>query len=423
MSSSEVTARLIAKVVADHYLTSEDFNGLGVHLLERAFSKRELVRGIKWGVKNDLIEINHGLTFPNPYVKGLPLPPISTQLELIADRGLEYAVLYPSVSTLARRRIPARYANQPYARRLARGAPSMGLVAFDTVVLEQYVRDPRYRVEHFDFGGRISLHDSAGDSLSSRDEVFLDTFGFAFDDKLNRVVGVYLHYLSKLTPQHQSLWHARELGGVYAWHPDYFRTSALAEFPERLSVFQAMLLEMDEINALSQLIGRTPFFRRTYNDGSRPSSLRFLLRPTQGEFEEFVHTLDKMLSENIDKRWFGDDIDPVEYRKRPDGTIVERQKGTITMLDEWLNRMFRIDDRSGIDRMLATLRSVRKLRQAPAHVLKPDAWDPTFLIQQRELGLAVCDALWNLRGVLMSHPLAAEYRPPDILEKVKPWPM
>src|SRR5688572_12553489 len=57
-----------------------------------------------------------------------------------------------------------------------------------------------------------------------------------------------------------------------------------------------------------------------------------LIRPTLREFNAFVHVLDKFMSENINKNFFGADVSPETERPRKDGKIVVTQKGTIQLL-------------------------------------------------------------------------------------------
>ena len=43
---------------------------------------------------------------------------------------------------------------------------------------------------------------------------------------------------------------------------EYFRTSILGEFPEKMPIFEAFLLELRTINEMSIAMGRPPLFRK-----------------------------------------------------------------------------------------------------------------------------------------------------------------
>ncbi len=57
-------------------------------------------------------------------------------------------------------------------------------------------------------------------------------------------------------------------------------------------------------------MGRPRLFVEDCSDHSerKPRNFGFLIRPTLEEFNAFVHTLDKLLSENINRDFFGNEI-------------------------------------------------------------------------------------------------------------------
>lgn len=60
----------------------------------------------------------------------------------------------------------------------------------------------------------------------------------------------------------------------------------------------------------------------------------FLVRPTHSEFNDFVLMLDKVMSDNINKEFFRDDVASESEEERADGKVVVRAKGTVQMLDD-----------------------------------------------------------------------------------------
>src|SRR5262245_316634 len=132
---------------------------------------------------------------------------------------------------------------------------------FDLAVLEAYRNDPRFYYHTNDIGGRICISDEffLAEDIPEAEKVLLQTFGFAYDDKFNRAVAVFLRYLNDLSPEHQRIWQAKIVKGEYFLHPDYARSSG-GDWPEKLSLFDAFLEEMRQINTMCRLIGKPPLF-------------------------------------------------------------------------------------------------------------------------------------------------------------------
>lgn len=186
-----------------------------------------------------------------------------------------------------------------------------------------------------------------------------------------RAVAVFLRYLSDLSPEHQQIWKARELAGDFTLHPDYYRNSILGDWGERGSIFTALLVEQHVINLMAKAMGRSPLFRKDFGEyaENKPRQFTFMVRPTSEELNAFILLLDKMLSDNIDKAFFGDDVTAETETERADGKVVVSPKGTLTMLDEWLRQKLRLPDWEPWETALVSLREVRKLRQKPAHAV------------------------------------------------------
>ncbi len=143
-----------------------------------------------------------------------------------------------------------------------------------------------------------------------------------------------------------------------------------------------------------------------------------MLRPTRRNFDDFVHLLDKMLSENIDRDFFAGDILLERKVQHADGVVVLDRPGSIQLLEEWLDSRYRtgIGEKVGRE-IFAPMREIRKLRQKPAHALSGDEFDRSLPSQQDELLGRVCRTLTQLRLALSSHPKARNhYTPPAWLD-------
>src|SRR5205823_3781692 len=113
--------------------------------------------------------------------------------------------------------------------------------SFDLSVLEFYRNDPRYEYENRDLDGSISVRNEFYKSpeMHQRDQVVLQTFGFSYDNKLNRAVAVFLRYLADLSSEHQQIWRAKELSEKYRLHPDYFTQTIIGDFTSHIPVSTA----------------------------------------------------------------------------------------------------------------------------------------------------------------------------------------
>jgi hypothetical protein len=405
-----MTKEALLAAVTDQYLKSWDFNGLPVG----AETPKDLVMDL---IAEGLVSLNRGDRHPNPHVKAFDPEPIEDQIRKIQENGLD-GCLYPEPRHLQTVVIPSEYAGKPFTLCLALGEPQLSFKVFDLIVLEQYRNDPRYYFRLDDIHGMISIHDEFSDigqdPIAERDQTLLQTFGFAYDQKMNRAVAVFLRYLHDLTPEHQRIWEARLLQGNYRIHPDYWMSS-MGHWPEKVSIFVAFTEELRIINEMSRCMGREPLFNNEFQGEDRPREFAFLLRPTQKAFNDFVLVLDKMLSDNINLKFFGEDVALEIDRQRPDGKIVVERKGTLRVLDDWLSQTVRFPDPTPKDGMISTLRRIRKLRQQPAHSIKEDKFDQRFFHEQRELVVQAYQAIRTLRLILANHPATTVVEIPEWL--------
>lgn len=308
---------------------------------------------------------------------------------------------------------------------MALGAGQLEFRVFELAVLEAYRNDPRYSYQNDDIRGQICISDEyyLSPDVPERDKVLLETFGFAYDDDLNRAVAVFCIYLNRMSPEHQQIWRSKELEGSYKLHPDYFRNSILGDWGEKMSIFNAFLEELRIINRMCDLMGRPHLFRNEFQD-NRPRNFSFLVRPTLNEYNDFALTLDKMMSDNINKKFFLGEVGDEVEEERDDGKILVRQRGTIAMLEEWITTYFRPTDPKPMTKLIDAFKAVRKKRQQPAHSLKPDSFDQKYIHEQRQLIMDAYGAIRTIRLVLANHPkvrVADDLGIPDVLYQGLIW--
>ncbi|OYV07224.1 MAG: hypothetical protein CFE26_02075 [Verrucomicrobiales bacterium VVV1] len=140
-----------------------------------------------------------------------------------------------------------------------------------------------------------------------------------------------------------------------------------------------------------------------------------MIRPTAKEFYDFVLLLDQIMSDNINKRFFGDDVPLEEENERKDGKVEVRQRGTIALLQDWINLMFHPVDPAPMEGMITTFRKIRGLRQKPAHSTIDNDFDQQYFKDQRSLIVEAYKAVRLIRLVFTNHPNCRGHKIEDIL--------
>jgi len=405
----------IVDLALNQYFKSADYNGYHAYYLPQllSLSTNEIKELLKNLLKSEKIDCAIDTFHPNPHIKAFSWIPIEKQIEEVSKvEDLRSVCVYPSKSTLANNPTLQSLSNKPYTLKIASGCGQLDFAVFDLSVLENYRNDPRYEFETDFINGSIAIHSEEVDLVKKSDCVFLKTFGFAFDDDMNRYVAVYLRYLADLSPEHQQIWNSKELIGDFKLHPDYYRNSILGEWSEKISIFDAYMEEFAVINVMAKLLGKPKLFRDDFSNG-KPENFGFLLRPTKKEYFESIHLLDKILSENINKDFFKGDIDLESDEPRADGKIVVTQKGTIRLLEEWIRLKFKPSEPEIMNKAFAILKKIRKERQKPAHGLNENEFNVKYSSDQRKLILEGYEALRTLRLILANHP-KIKADPPEI---------
>ena len=373
MDNMTISQNDILTVITEHYLSSHDFNGISAEQLAQTFglacptmcdeglmineglmiilndNRDQQTFGVAWPT---LCEPLHRLisegkvgalfieTDNNPHINRFGFEPEESQLVRLPTCDQYHTCFYPRSAHLQLVIDQTRYASEPYRLCLALGEAQLAYRAFDLSVLEIYRNDPRYYYRSNEVSGRIYIKTEASQAIDfpESDKILLESFGFAYDQNFHRAVAVFLRDLVRLSPPHQQIWKAKELSGAYDLHPDYYRASITGRMPEGGSIFTAFLVELVHINKLAAAMGRPSLFVEDCSEHQqrKPRNFGFLIRPTLEEFNAFVHTLDKLLSENINRDFFGNDIVFETDTVRSDGKISAQSKGSLRILDEWV---------------------------------------------------------------------------------------
>jgi hypothetical protein len=417
--------RILANVAA-RYLASEQFNGEPGDSLIEGFPEDEVANELQTLITEGLVSLNFGDRHPNRHIKALPALLADEQIRKMRESGIRAACVYPEEPLLREVVDRDQYAGKPYTLTLALGGAQLEHRGFDLSVLERYRNDPRFLYRNDDISGTFSIHDEffGPDGPPEQDQVSMQTFGFCFDQDQNCYVAAFLRYLADLSPSHQQYWAGLEVAVRTRLHPDYFRPSFLGEFPERMSIYTAILAEIRTNNDRALAIRGMPLFRRDFRNEEKPPRFGRLVRPTAHEYGQFLLTLDQLLSDNLSIHWFPADLPRHREIERPDGRIEVRQLGSIQLFSEWLQRDVTLESeesRNNVEEMLGTFREVRRLRMRPAHALDDNGFQQELTREQRELLKSVYRALKTLRLVLSLHPAAGGIQVPAQIADGRIW--
>lgn len=285
---------------------------------------------------------------------------------------------------------------------MASGRGTLELAYFQFEVLEQYRNDPRFFFRFGDFGADTTTSDQtfldAGEP--EHDKVAMAHIGFAYDlsgydandveSPIVRRVCAFYGDLAKLSPTHQQRWKTYEVAPTLQPHPVWW-AQQMGHWPDGLGPFERLFYELENLNALFAAAFGQDLFRST----DRPDDFGWILRPAQRDWDDFVHTFDKVLSDNMRH-------DGLTAAGAPRQDATGQNLGTIV-------RLGRLLEAHGISEadskfVLQPIREVRQARQAPAHALRQNVTDRTLVHKQIALLGQVNRMLTSLREFFQSHP-------------------
>lgn len=422
-NSEEDIKEFLREQIVTQYLDSSDFNGVAASQLLGVVEKlpANATALLTELVAKGVIYANFGHEMVNPHILGFPHQSAADNLTEVQRRGeIRSAVLYPTRDTLDSMSAGDRYSGAPYSAALALGHAQLESVFFQAEVLGRYRDDPRYDYT-LDIGGEIRAQEN------TPLETYLTTFSIGFDRDTGNdeiVVGVPLRYLHDLSPTEQSYWKSFEHDRQdWVLHPDWVRPHLMGEFPERISPYTAILMEMNLVNEICGTIGYPKLFRNLYEGEDRPTDYGYLIRPTKRELSNFTEQLNKLLIDNLDQKFFGETGMPLkEERSDGEGNTYQSQRGTLSMLIDWMERTVTHDPNGLVTSAAAILREIRKTRSNVAHTLRANEYNPETWTEQRRLVVESYLAVRTVRQLLQSHPKAVAVTVPEELEEPRVWP-
>jgi hypothetical protein len=173
----------------------------------------------------------------------------------------------------------------------------------------------------------------------------------------------------------------------------------MGTWPDGIGPFERLFGELDAINVLTSEATGEGLFKTS----DRPGDVGWLLRPSQREWDEFITQLDKLLSENLRNEFFD--------RAGIESTDLKGQRvGSLSRLARYMERHGIAED--VVRDVMKPLRNVRQARQRPAHALRENIHDKTFVHKQVTLLHDINQTLIALRGWFSTHPKNREWGHP-----------
>ena len=292
-------------------------------------------------------------------------------------------------------------------------------VYFDIQVLERYFEDPKYLIFYSDYRGSIVIDDQYSDENEERVE-YLKDFGLAYkkDDFHDRAVVTFAGDLVKLPSKMQSHFYSYYLENQNDYFPNegFVKNLIMGEWVEDISIYQALTMEIHYINEMCLAIGIPKMFLKEFSSDTllqneKPSDFHVLLMPTEKKYYDFVITLEKMITGNLNINTFLTSaclIKPVE-REDEEGNI----KGSLTLLAEWFTQNTRLANID--DDIKLPLRELIKERQTPAHKIIENKYDKSYWKKQNDFMQKVYVAVRNIRLLMANHPMCKNVMIPDYL--------
>lgn len=398
---------LLQKIV-EHYLHSRDFNGLPLREIEHN-ARPELISLLK----TQFVECVFEDDWMNPHIRPWHSKRTADeQISLLMENDeYNHGCVYPLEIATSDFIDVQQFVDRPYQLKLAKGGTTLGLEFFEFSVLETYLNDPRYLFEFGDFSAFMCVSDDAFENLDhpEKDKISLSQIGFAYNFKelssesrsLKRFVAVFLGDLAKLSPEHQGRWSSYSLqdrADVSA-HPVWFN-SQMGRWPDGTGPFELFLSLISEINKLTLNEENVSLFRTSLRD----RKFGWIVRPTDREWYQFVHLLDKYLSENLNDEFFQKIVGL-------DLLTPEKKIGSLRKLERYMQ--LRGLEGTACSNIIGPLKEVRRLRGLPAHEFQNDAYDEKLIIAQIDLMQEVNGSLQQFLAWISTSPMNVNYAPPN----------
>lgn len=184
-----------------------------------------------------------------------------------------------------------------------------------------------------------------------------------------------------------------------------------------LLYFSGFIGELKCLNDLSETIFGTRLLLHDFDQENRPKEFTFFFTPTLKNYNEFVHLLDKMISDNINKKFFAGKIDLFDFEDIGNNQVERKQKGTLRLLEEWLLAMRVGRPGDSLKDLFLPLKNIRNARQSPAHKVSQNEYDKKYIDLQRKMISEAYSSVRAIRKIFQQHPKASDFNIPKWLDE------
>ena len=280
---------------------------------------------------------------------------------------------------------------------------------FKLEVLDRYKGNPIYRIEEYPVSLSLSIRGECyrDPKIKDEDKIDIQSLGYAYKKKDDsKVIVTYLKYLARLSNKHQDYWASYEEEEECKLDQDFYNQEFMAEFTERVSIFDAFLQELFEINKICNIQGYPPLLKNDFRE-SKPQNFSWPTKPTLESYHSLIHLLDKLLSDNINRQFF-------------EGKIKTDKRKNLDLLEEYLNKFFALLDPHPKEEMLKQFKFIRKTRGIPAHEIIDNEYNIEYFDKIKKLITESYRSIRTLRLLLTNFPNAKKsYKAPEWLQTGK----
>ena len=198
---------------------------------------------------------------------------------------------------------------------------------------------------------------------------------------------------------------------------EYYVNTIEGNWTTSYSIFSAFIEEHRLINEISNTFSTESLFNKTFENEKRPKEFTFFFMPTLENYYKFISLLDKMLSDNINRKFFNDKIELFELEELPSGQVERKNKGTLRLLEEWIRQKYNHPEEQLFVDIFKPFKKVRKERQSPAHKISDNLYDKKLNKKQMELLIEVYKSLQLLRMIFQQNPKSKKVEIPEWLNE------
>lgn len=346
----------------------------------------------------------------NPHIKRYPDVPKEQQHKYLKEH-FDQVGLYPTRKTIESNTSDSQFQDLPFKRRLLLGEPQIYPLYFELQILEHYANDPRFDFRFSDYTGHISITNEhyEAEATLNRDKVFIEHFGIGYQklDK-KRVAVAWLCDLANLSSEHQHRWESFIIHDPCIMDPDFYENQVKGNWTEKVSIYSAILTEIEMINKFCDEIGWPQLFKNNFKE--RPKNFRMPFLSTSEQYYKFVGVIDKIFSENINKDFFNHFLSPEEQvditTHGKTGLETVRDYGTIKLLEVWLKKSIKLPEEEQEDflKIFKVLKKIRDHRSKDAHRIQDNLHSIEYDKMHDQIVNDSYSAIQGIRLLLTNHP-------------------